>query len=448
MRTSIAAIAIASLITIVWPGVAKATLTQVNVRIEGRSKTLFEGPILTEGHDVSSYKQDGGNAAQDLAEHACDGINPNDPENTVAGATPTAASVDAMDLIGETDALAGQWYPSFEDYFVKQWGQDAEDAETGSKSWGVLVNNVFTSVGGCQYELSADDEVLWIYNAFESRPILGLFAESEHYSSGLRPLSATAALDRPFVVEVAAYDDQSEGEPPATAQRNSKDTTPYEGAMVAPVSTSEKGFETVQLQSPEAVSTNSEGKAEIRFTTPGWHRIMAGAPLDGKGEEAVVRSNRLDVCVPAAGETGCGPLPAEDEARTPARYQQKPISKEEPGGQAHGGGGATVGGGDAGGSSGKESGSIMRLLGASVIDGHLVLKLTAAGKVTVTIARWVSAGHRHRWRKVKRIVVVAKGSGKLEVKLPHLPAGRYRLTIAVPDSTGVVRMLTVPRGRR
>ena len=51
-------------------GPAQAALTQVNVRIEGRSKALFEGPLLTEGHDVSSYKADGGNAlVEDLAEH-------------------------------------------------------------------------------------------------------------------------------------------------------------------------------------------------------------------------------------------------------------------------------------------------------------------------------------------------------------------------------------------
>ena len=72
-----------------------------------------------------------------------------------------------MNLIGEADALAGQWYGSFDDYYVMRWGQEAENAEAGSRYWGVLVNNVFTSVGGCQYELSAGDEVLWIYNAFD-----------------------------------------------------------------------------------------------------------------------------------------------------------------------------------------------------------------------------------------------------------------------------------------
>lgn len=441
MRKTIVAVLAAVLATVSSASPAQAALTEVNVRIEGASKTLFEGPILTEGHDVSSYKEDGGGAA-DLAEHSCDGIDPLDPENTVPGATPTAASVDAMDLIGETDALAGQWYPSFEDYFVKQWGKEAENAEAGSRSWGVLVNNVFTSVGGCQYELAAGDEVLWIYNAFESRPILGLFAANEHYSSGTRPLTAVAQLNQPFEVEVAAYDDQKEGQPPATPQRNSKDTVPYEAAKVAPVATSAAGFETVQLESPEAVVTNSEGKASIIFTTPGWHRIMAGASLDHKGEEAVIRSNRLDVCVPAAGETGCGALPAEDVVRTPPRYLKKSTSSEEHHEEA-----GPSGPGPAG-SPGQTSGkSTAHLVGVSVSKTRVVLRLTAAGRATVSIARWVRTGRKRRWRAFKQIAVSSKGAGKIEVKLPRLPPGRYRVSVRVPGAGAVVKTLTVPERR-
>src|ERR1700727_642748 len=103
---------------------AQATPTEVNVRIEGRTQTLFEGPILTEGHNVSSYKGAGGEAAEDLAEHPCAGVNALDPGNTEPGPVPTAASVDAMNTIGETNAMAGQWYNGFNDYFVKQWGAE------------------------------------------------------------------------------------------------------------------------------------------------------------------------------------------------------------------------------------------------------------------------------------------------------------------------------------
>ena len=322
-------------------------LTRVNVRIVGKTKTLFEGPIWTEGHDVHSAEPDGGNAAEDVAEQPCDGINQLDPQNLQPGPTPTAASVNAMELAGETEAMDGQWYPGFNDYFIKQWGSDEENGEREDKSWGILVNNVYTAVGGCQDQLHDGDEVLWIYNAFQSRPILGLFAAGEHYSSGTRPLTATAELDRPFEVAVDAYDDHGEGQPPATPERTPADTTPYEGAEVAPVQTSAKGFETVQRESSETEITDSEGKASITFTTPGWHRIMAGAPLRAltkeeqeEGvipEEEAIRSNRLDVCVPPTGQTDCGEPPAEDLIRTPSRYLHKgeePLNEEPAGSPA------------------------------------------------------------------------------------------------------------------
>ena len=274
---------------------AQAAPTQVNVRIEGRSKTLFEGPILTEGHDVSSYEATAGaKTCRTLLRRD----QSQDPENTTSRRDTDGGAVDAMNLIGETDAIAGQWYGSFEDYYVKQWGTEEENAETGSRYWGVLVNNVFTDVGGCQYELRGGDEVLWIYNAFESRPILGLFAAGEHYSSGVRPLTATAQWQA--LRGRSRCLRRSRGrQPPATPERTRRHVAlrrrrgragrrPPTGIRDGRGSTSS-----------EAVTTNSEGKASITFTTPGWHRIMAGARSNAKGEEAAIRSNRLDVCVPA-----------------------------------------------------------------------------------------------------------------------------------------------------
>src|SRR5689334_21307586 len=89
--------------------VAAAAATKLDVRIEGRTGTLFEGPILTEGHSVHSYKGAGGSEAEDLAEHPCDGTSKG--KYPTPGPTPTAASVDAMETIGATNAMAGQWNP-------------------------------------------------------------------------------------------------------------------------------------------------------------------------------------------------------------------------------------------------------------------------------------------------------------------------------------------------
>jgi hypothetical protein len=291
---------------------AQATPTQVNVRIEGKSETLFEGPILTEGHEIE--------ASSDTQQRPCDGINPNDPENTTPGPTPTAASVDAMSLLGET--FDGRWYGGYDDYFITRWGPDREEQ---GMSWGVLVNNVFTDVGGCQYELRAGDEVLWAYNAFASKPFLALLPVAAGYTSGTRPLTATAELSKPFEVEVLDYSDDKEDVPPATSERTG--SAPYADADVSPVQTSVKGFEKVETTNPETVTTEADGRVSITFTTPGWHRIKATA-VNAGGEESAIRSNRLDVCVPEAGASGCGEPPAEDQVRIPP-YTAEEAKREE-----------------------------------------------------------------------------------------------------------------------
>ncbi|HEY5194844.1 MAG TPA: hypothetical protein VIJ39_13380 [Solirubrobacteraceae bacterium] len=310
MRATIAALTVASLITIGAACEVQAAPTEVNVRIEGSDETLFEGPILTEGHDVE--------ASSDTQERPCDGINPLDPQNKTAGPTPTAASVDAMSLIGET--FDGQWYPGYRDYFITRWGPGREEE---GMSWGILVNNVFTNVGGCQYELSTGDEVLWAYNAFGHRPSLALFPAGDTF--GTRPLIATAELNKPFQVEVLDYSDDAEDVPPAHPERTG--SSPFEGAEVSPVATSAQGFERVESESPASVATDAQGKASITFTERGWHRIKATA-LGSGGRESAIRSNRLDVCVPAEGESGCGAAPAEDQARAVQRTAEE-IEKEE-----------------------------------------------------------------------------------------------------------------------
>jgi len=241
MRPSIATLIVVSLI-LVTASVAQAMPTQLNVRIEGRSETLFEGPILTEGHDVE--------ASSDTKERSCDGINVNDPENVTPGPTPTAAAADALSLIGET--FDGEWYPGFEDYLIKRWGPDKEE---NGESWGLVVNNVFTNVGGCQYQLSSGGEVLWVYNAFQHRPFLALYPAGDN--SGARPLTATAELDKPFEVELLAYEDDAEDKPPAVPARTGS-VAYKEGADVSPVQTAANGFETVETQSAATVVNAAE----------------------------------------------------------------------------------------------------------------------------------------------------------------------------------------------
>lgn len=441
-RAGIATLAVAFLIVLLTTSGAQAAPTLVNVRIEGKSETLFEGPIRTEGHYVQ--------ASSDSEARPCDGIDPLDPQNKTPGATPTAASVDAMSLIGET--FDGQWYPGYDDYFITRWGPDEQDPDEGAY-WGILVNDVFTNVGGCQYELHENDEVLWLYDAFKERANLALFPAGD--TASRPPLTAIAQLDQPFGVQVEVYGDEKEDNPPAEPDR--ADATPYEGAEVSPVLTSPKGFEQVQTTSSEAVTTNSEGKASITFTTPGWHRIKAGTPLDEEGEEEAIRSNRIDVCVPAQGETGCGPPPAEDDLRTPPGLAvapeeehhetpaQAPGVGNQSGGQPSDGSSVTPPATSAPTPVHQGSGPAALLVLENVTSKRLLLKLTAPGTATVQIDRQVGSKHHLGWRAVKMITVKVAKAGQVEVKLLRLTAGHYRLRIGLPGAKTVVKTLTVSR---
>jgi hypothetical protein len=303
----------ASLIWTIWATGAVAAPTEMTVRVEGKEGTLFEGPVLTEGHDVQ--------AASDTQPRRCDGTNNNAHRDPMA--TPTAAAVDAMEMTGQ--AFDATWFDGFDDYYVTQFGPDHEDLGA-AQYWGILVNGVFTPVGGCQFGDRAGDEALWVYDAFSARKFLWLAAASDPTAAPRTPLpTAYVEVGQPLALLVESY--EGGGAAPTRA----------EGITVAPVATAAgNGVQTVEVGSPEAVTTAADGSAEITFSTPGWHRIKA------QKEAGFIRSNRLDVCVEPAGGGGCGAIPADAQLRVP--------EKEGEGGPE--GGGGTPGGDPKGG--GKE----------------------------------------------------------------------------------------------
>jgi hypothetical protein len=423
MRTTIAALSVALLLPLLATPLAGAAPTEVNVRIEGRERTLFEGPISTAVHRVR--------AASDSQWRRCNGINFNDPWNTTPAPVPTSTSADAMRIVSET--FSAQWYNQYEDYFVTRWGPDEQNL-LNSEQWGIVVNNVFTGVGGCQYQLDGGDEVLWIYNAFNGRPRLLLYPGD--YAGGSLPLTATAALGQPFEVEVDSWGGQSQGSPPASPQRSS---SPFEGAEVAPVETSAKGFERVETGSPAAVATGADGRASITFTDPGWHRIKA-AVLDSHGAESAIRSNRLDVCVPQPPASGCGAPPVEDQLRTPP----PPLAGEEEPGET--GGDPTAGGGGQLGANGQAATTT-----TATADRQVRLELpridrsrVARGLVRVSwrvldpgvgIKAWTVATLT-LGRRGAHYVRRASGSDRSAATLRLPPGATYRLRLTVTDSLG------------
>jgi hypothetical protein len=135
-----------------------AAPASVQLRIEGRNATIFEGPVTTDGKVVHPQ---GGEA------HNCDGTN--NGGTPQPGPTPLTALDDGQAQGGYT--WAGTWFPSFEDYSLDRVGPDAA---TSSEFWGQFVNAKASTVGGCQEHVKTGDDVLWAFDAFSKTHVLKL----------------------------------------------------------------------------------------------------------------------------------------------------------------------------------------------------------------------------------------------------------------------------------
>ncbi len=206
----------------------------------------------------------------------------------------------------------GTWTPGFEDYFVTRFGPDGQDPDA-NHYWGIMVNGILTSVGGCQYRLSPGDQTLWTYDAFSMRDWLRLdgptgigepMADVERGPVvGTVQRTFTVGLGQPFVV--TAIKNQATGGLGAAGYR-----VPAPGVQVAPVITAPNGVQTVVEGDPATVATDAAGRAALTWSSPGWKRIKA----TGVG---YVRSNRLDVCVLTAEGAGCDAPPLDTTPREP-----------------------------------------------------------------------------------------------------------------------------------
>jgi hypothetical protein len=152
-RTGTLAVLIAAL-ACTAPAAANAAPAKVKVRVEGKTKTIFEGTVSTDVHPV-----DGGDGT---GAHKCDGTNGG--AGTVPGPTPTSAMDDAMKLAGLS--WKGSFDTGFDDFLVSQIGPDAQ---TDTQFWGTALGGKSLSVGGCQVVVPAGAEVLWAYDSFSKK---------------------------------------------------------------------------------------------------------------------------------------------------------------------------------------------------------------------------------------------------------------------------------------
>jgi hypothetical protein len=178
-----------SMLALTLPAAVSAAPTAVDVRIEGKTSTIFNGPVTTDGKTVTTAA--GGT-------HVCDGTNAG--TSPVPAPNATSALDDAAIKGGFTwDAT---WYAPGSEYFVSRIASESEIVEPwpGGSYWGLFVNGKTTPAGGCQSLVKAGDEVLWAFDAFNKVGTLRLAVPSAT-QPGV-PIVATA-IDIPTAAPVA-----------------------------------------------------------------------------------------------------------------------------------------------------------------------------------------------------------------------------------------------------
>ena len=121
------------LLSLALPAAAEAVPVTVNVRVEGAARTIFDGPVVTDGHNLSPPSGGGS--------HVCDGTN--NGAFPSPGPTATAALDDAARAGGFT--WDGTWDAGFSDFLVNRVGSEAQ---TTTQFWGHFVNGKSASAGG------------------------------------------------------------------------------------------------------------------------------------------------------------------------------------------------------------------------------------------------------------------------------------------------------------
>ncbi|MGH2745133.1 MAG: fibronectin type III domain-containing protein, partial [Thermoleophilaceae bacterium] len=216
---------------------ASADPATVNLRVEAQGSTLFDAPLTTDGHNVTTPS--GGT-------HKCDSTNGNPPANPTPGPSATAALDDGAKLAGFD--FDGTYNSGFDDFFIERIGPNTNSP---AKFWGLFVNSVSSSVGGCQQRAGQGDEVLWAYAAF-----------------GAAPLKLSG--------------------PPATTPGQSVQVRVTHGESGAPEPGATVG----------GATTGADGTASLSFADSGIYRLKAD-------RSDAIRSNTHVLCVDPAGADPC-----------------------------------------------------------------------------------------------------------------------------------------------
>jgi hypothetical protein len=232
----------------------------VNLRIEGASQTLYEGPITTDARNITTTS--GG-------QHDCNGQNQG-ASNPIGG-TPTTAAYDGA--VANNLAFDALWFGTTSgDFFINQIGPDRMADDFSGPTWNWWTNYQYGMTGGCQVVLNTGDDVLWDFGNYDLSALRLTGAPSR------------AATNEQFTLTVDQFD-------------TSGTKTSAQGASVA------------------GATTDADGRATVAFADPGKHTFKAT-------KSGTVRSNAATVCVYVPGSGDCGTDKAPDSTQTPTPAPQ------------------------------------------------------------------------------------------------------------------------------
>ncbi len=259
IRPALAGLIVGLLAVLAFCASSLAAPVTVRLRVEGSTKTLFEGEIATQGETFETEST--------KSPHPCNyAENGNTEGFTDGGAqsgTPTTALRDAA--LADGLAFNAKWSTSLGDFLVTQVGSDVNEEKEPYDSWGYAVNDTTAPVGGCQIALAPGSEVLWAYNYFNLHHLLSLVG----------PASVDAGV--PFSVHVV---DGQTGQP-------------ISGAAIGEVASG------VTTTIPGSPTTDANGDATITLAHAGTVKLKAT-------QAESVRSNGLAVCVHSGNDGTCG----------------------------------------------------------------------------------------------------------------------------------------------
>lgn len=265
-----AVLALSCTVAALVPVAAQAAPVTVNLRIEGKDRTLWEGPITTDGRTIDGVVGDDSNPNDAPSPHLCNNYDNNFQSGANSG-TPTTAAYDAMSQLGlPFDAT---WYNGQSDFFINTLG-DPSGGAPNFESWGFAVNYSTSNAGGCRFVPATGADVLWAWDFFNKTTLLKLTG----------PAAVTAGEPATFRV--------------------------VDGQTGAGLANATVGGRT----------TDANGNVSLTFAATGTQSLKAE-------RAASIRSNRLDVNVGAKGQPTPPPAPLPGTPTGAPADTTKPLAR-------------------------------------------------------------------------------------------------------------------------